>query len=84
MSDIIGIIPGAGRASRIGGFFKELTPINVNPADQSKFIVVSERIIGLIRNAGATPIYFVVNSDNLAFAHFNNACVFLSLLKERE
>ena len=37
MSDIIGIIPGAGRASRIGGFFKELTPIKLlNKHNNSK------------------------------------------------
>jgi len=72
MADVIGIIPGAGRASRIGGFFKELTPINVNASDGSKFVVVSERIIELMRRAGAQPIYFVLNSDKSIVSEYFN------------
>lgn len=72
MNEIVGIIPGAGRASRIGGFFKELTPININKTDPSKFIVVSERMIELLRRGGASPIYFVVNSDKSVISEYFN------------
>ena len=70
MTDVCAIVPGAGRASRIGGFFKELTPINVNPDDSSHFVVVSERIIALLRRAGASPIYFVVNADKFIISEY--------------
>jgi hypothetical protein len=73
------MVPGAGRASRIGGFFKELTPINVSPQDPSKFIVVSERTIELLRRGGASPIYFVVNSDKGVISeYFNKSSLFSS------
>ena len=70
MNDVCAIVPGAGRASRIGGFFKELTPINVSPDDSSRFVVVSERMIALLRKAGASPIYFVVNADKLIISEY--------------
>lgn len=77
MNEIIGIVPGAGRASRIGGFFKELTPINVNPVDPSRLIVVSERIIDLLRRSGASPIYFVLNEDKGVISeYFNKSSLF--------
>jgi glucose-1-phosphate thymidylyltransferase len=77
MGDIIGILPGAGRASRIGGFFKELTPIKVNDEDISKFIVVCEQIIMNLKRGGASPIYFVINSEkNIISDYFNKLSLF--------
>ena len=79
MTEIVGIVPGAGRASRIGGFFKELTPINVNTAEPSRFIVVSERIIELLSRGGASPVYFVVNADKGVISeYFNKSSLFSS------
>ncbi|MEM9030140.1 MAG: toll/interleukin-1 receptor domain-containing protein [Pseudomonadota bacterium] len=79
MEKVIGIVPGAGRASRIGGFFKELTPINVNETDSSRFVVVSEQIIEAIRQAGASPIYFVLNSEKGFISdYFNKSDLFSS------
>jgi glucose-1-phosphate thymidylyltransferase len=75
MSDIIGIIPGAGRETHIGGFVKELTPLHVNPADHSRFVVVSERIISLLRRGGAAPIYFVLNSSQAAISDYYQGLV---------
>ena len=77
LSEVIGIVPGAGRASRIGGFFKELTPINVSELDSSHFVVVSERIIELISSTGAAPIYFVLNTEKqLISEYFGRANLF--------
>jgi hypothetical protein len=77
MSDIIGIIPGAGRATRIGGFFKELTPINVDPNDISKFIVLCEQMIQNLEEAGASPVFFVINSEKqLISDYFNRLSLF--------
>jgi len=62
VDNIIGIVPGGGKATRIHGFFKEMMPIGINKYDKSKFVVSSEQIVDSMIQSDANSVHFILSS----------------------